>query len=103
MRLYSIRHTQTGLFFLSHDWRGKLHWSASPIFWKTADGIARTLRRLGSDFAPKSSGYRPARQENWENFDVARLEHIEVIITDVSINGEQSLPAATFVKQTEDA
>ena len=96
MKLYSIRNTQTGLFFLSHDWRGKLHWSTAPIFWKTPDGVVRTLRRLGSEFDPKHSHYRPARQENWENFRASRLKHIEVIVTDVSIHGEEALPAASF-------
>lgn len=90
MRLYSIRNTHTGLFFLCTDWRNKLHWSTSPIFWKTIDGVVANLRRIG--------GERNKRHESIDatSFDATRLRGIEVIITDVSIHGEKTLAAADF-------
>ena len=97
MKLYSIRNTHTGLFWVNSDWRGKQHWNTSPIFWKTADGVARNLQRLGSLYTPRG-GYRPSKLKNWSDFNLERLAHIEVIITDVSILGEKALPAAAFFK-----
>jgi len=96
MKLYSIRHQQTGLFFLTREagWRAKLVWSSSPVFWKTIDGVVANLRRIGGEI---NTRHRPI---DATNFDRRRLKHIEVIITSVSIHGEERQPAAAFFKRT---
>ena len=98
MLLYSIRNTQTGKFFTSTDWNGTEYWATSPAFWKTIDGVVENLKRIGSDYAKEA--YHKTGRKAWQNFDAARLEHVEVVITDVKVLGETRRPAEDFV--TED-
>ena len=94
MKLYSIRHKHSGLFFVCTYAQGQLNWAPSPTFWKTIDGIKRNLERIGSDYSPRPILGGRFHVKSFDNFDPKRLENIEVIITDVSILGEQTLPAA---------
>jgi hypothetical protein len=90
MKLYSIRHTQTGLFFRCTDGRNTLNWNSSPIFWKTIDGTVANLRRIGGEH------HKRHRAIDSTNFDPKRLSQIEVIVTDVSVHGEKAMPASSF-------
>lgn len=94
MRLYSIRDKNSGLFFLTREAgpRAKLVWSSSPIFWKTIDGIIANLRRIGGEI---NTRHRPVDSSA---FDKRKLRHIEVVTTDVSVQGERSMPASAFFR-----
>jgi hypothetical protein len=100
VKLYSIRHKISGKWFVSST--GSQVWNAtSPHFWKTIDGVRGNLKKIASDKIARedSRGYWYLV---WGDYDPARLQDIEVIVTNVSILGEESFPASEFVDFTSD-
>ena len=125
MKLYSIRHKISGKFYTGDSrwiysetgelW-GDINWSDSPTFYKTIDGVAKALKRIGCELichAPRRGKLFKNRSELkklyylvhdfkcFDNFEISKLENIEVIVTNVSVLGEESFPASKFINAEE--
>lgn len=122
MKLYSIRHKLTGKYYNGHGtfyyskgpYGGQSMWSETPgLFLKTPDGVINNLKRLGCEIVqPLPQGdmnyseWQKANKAKWffwshnkafDNFDPARLSDIEVIVTKVSVLGEEQFDAQDFL------
>lgn len=98
MKLYSIRHKISGKFFVSAT--GSQVWNAtSPHFWKTIDGVRGNLKKIASEKAVVCSPNGNFWYLSWVNFDPAKLKDIEVIVTNVSVLGEESFAASDFISE----
>jgi hypothetical protein len=121
MKLYSIRHKVTGKFYNADERylrdgqsRGSIVWGSAPIFYRTVDGISKSLRRIGCELVHVESRWGVKGRNRTElkrlyavvhdfkcfdNFEPNHLKDIEVIVTNVSVLGEESYPASDFLKE----
>lgn len=99
MNLYRIRRKDTKEFLYSLEGirTGECTWGPSGSFWKRPDTIWRNLEKLCSE-------YKETRNEKWgfpwisyENFDGSKLALYEVIVNDVTVNGEICHDADLFI------
>lgn len=112
MKLYSIRHKVSGKFFHEpQTWRkvGRRDlWCEHPRYWKTIDGVTRNVKKIGSDChvldwrlskSDKEGVYEFWTQSHgFKNFNPDLISEVEVIVTNVSVLGEESFPASSFVQ-----
>lgn len=105
MKLYSIWDKSQQRFFVGDDWSGKQNWHRTPRYWQTIDGIRKNLIRIGSQYRGETTGVGVLADETlygfkrYADFDLNKLESIEVIVTDVAVLGEERLIASDLFSE----
>lgn len=112
MKLYSIRHKTTNRFLVAVHPRGGLSWSDAPVFWKTIDGPKGTLARYAGkangfhwedgkahDAHKDSVGYSKAYNTYWTDIDPKKLDDLEVVVTEVSLQGFTTITAQELMAE----
>lgn len=103
MRLYRIRNKQTGKFFAywvapwSTRHAGKSCWNDRGTFFRTIDTCAKHIKWTCSDWHPDPSTYRA--KPIVTKYYPKRLKNYEVVVNDVTINGEEIIQAAKLLKR----
>ncbi len=116
MKLYRIRNKQNGKFFIGNSkyiregYFGD--WTAAGVFFRRIDTVKVHIRNLlynwDKDFVewnkyetrykrmPPSSSWSSYRVR--ESYHPERIQFLEVVINDVTINGEEVIAAKDIVK-----
>lgn len=96
MKLYALRRISDGKFFVHTTGLGQFVMTATPVFWKTPDGIHINLKRVCSRFAPFIDKWG-FQQKDWDHFDKRKLVGWEVLIVNAKVLSENFVPATAFV------
>lgn len=107
MKLFRIRRKSDGHFFMAFDRYdvGVALWGPSGCFFKKIDTIAQHLEWLSCDHdLPCGDKWPwPARRKKRNVVIIkrhpSRLKLYEVVINDVTINGEEIIPAHDLMKK----
>lgn len=112
MRLYLIKRTTDGKFYVNinghysvHTGKSEQHWSDKGRFFRTPDGVAGNLRKLCSEpyfCTERPKGLSPRITDwselAWRNFDPEKLAVYEVVMMDVDIISMTATPAIAFAQ-----
>ncbi len=119
MLLYRLQHKQTGEFLCSIEWyNGKPRWNQKGTFYRTIDTMKKHLGYLigeaverEKDNWPRHTKYKDSKHFEWsERWDkgrygyketgfkyrLSRLKYYQIIVNDVSINGEKVIQGTEF-------
>lgn len=105
MKLYRIRRKSDGKFFggFLAPWakchRGKVHWVATGAFFKQIDTIAWHLENLTSEWNTSGRARLSMITRQITASFPERLDQYEVVVNDVTINGEEIIQATDLVKK----
>lgn len=112
MRLYRIRNKQTGKYFctgsqMKGNWCNYT-WTSSGVFYRKIDTIKKHIQNLAWDNYWDKEAYdrdtAKGRKKDWnfyyhrESHHPERMALLEVVINDVTINGEEIIQAADLIK-----
>lgn len=104
MKLYRIRRKDTGEFFTTWSpYSTEPYFNTSGAFFKKIDTIADHLRLLVSDWHRHDNSLGFGALLKRGNYTVkktykARLNRYEVVVSNVSVNGEEIIKASDILK-----
>lgn len=103
MQVYRLRNKQTGKFFASWTapWNprhaGKAYWNDKGTFFRSIDTVIKHLKWTCSDWTPDPD-IRWKQNPIISKYYPERLENFEIVVNDISINGEKIIQAADIIK-----
>jgi len=108
MKLYRIRRKADDKFFVNWKavwnpkWAGVAYYSDSGVFFKRIDTVTKHLKMMCCDWE-----FRPCKDRLYMRelimgkFHRSRLKNYEIVISDVSINGEEVIQAKDLMREVK--
>ena len=98
MKLYRLKHKQTGKFLTSSCMYRKPQWTATGVFYRKIDTIKKHAEAICSDY---EVAHTPDRRWYFKKiaYHPERMKDLVVVVNDVTLNGEEEIAAHKIFKK----
>lgn len=103
MKLYRLKNKQTGKFLSQCCLYREPQWTATGAFYRNIDTIKKHAEAICRDWEMKR---RENTRSGWviieKSHHPERMKNLIVVINDVTLNGEEEIPATKIFKRRKD-